>query len=235
MKVRCIDTNGSCILDVGKVYEVLAEPNEYYLIKTELGRCIFLKRLFEVVKEGNMENFCRFEKSKNCYLNNCCKNCNFYEERLKNKIKEGKEENKIVKKLKDLDGLKNGMGLIMKYDTEKVFDIEEKTLSILVEHNLEILYKVDVEMITSLKHILEIAKSMGFKFEYKPLRTKEEIMKDLVEKEFKFGDENFILIQRVNGKYEYMLNTSYYTLDTKYYTKDSIKRVVEELNELINK
>ena len=141
MRVRCIDTNGSCFLDVGKVYEVLAEPNEYYLIKTELGRCLYLKELFEIVEEDNMENFCRFEKSKNCYLNNCCKNCNFYEERLKNKIKKGKEENKIVKKLKDLDGLENGMGLIMKYDTEKVFDIEEKTLSILVKHNLEILSK----------------------------------------------------------------------------------------------
>lgn len=141
-----------------------------------------------------------------------------------------KEEIRVVRKLEDLEGFKNGMGLIMKYGTEKVLDIERKTLSILVEHNLEILYKVDIKIKTSLKHILEIAKSMGFKFEYKPLRT-EEIMNDLIEKEFKFGEGNFLLIKLENGKWDYMNNTSYYLPDKKYYTLESVKRVVKELNE----
>lgn len=143
-----------------------------------------------------------------------------------------KEDVRVVRKLEDLDGVKNGMGLIMKYDTEKLLDIKRKTLSILVEHNSEILYKVDVEIKTSLKYILEIAKSMGFKFEYKPLRT-EEIMNDLIEKEFKFGEGNFLLIKLENGKWDYMNNTSYYLPDKKYYTLESVKRVVKELNELL--
>lgn len=143
-----------------------------------------------------------------------------------------KKEIRVVRKLEDLDGVKNGMGLIMKYDTEKLLDIKRKTLSILVEHNSEILYKVDVEIKTSLKYILEIAKSMGFKFEYKPLRT-EEIMNDLIEKEFKFGEGNFLLIKLENGKWDYMNNTSYYLPDKKYYTLESVKKVVKELNELL--
>lgn len=143
-----------------------------------------------------------------------------------------KEEIRVVRKLEDLEGFKNGMGLIMKYGTEKVLDIERKTLSILVEHNLEILYKVDIKIKTSLKYMLEIAKSMGFKFEYKPLRT-EEIMNDLIEKEFKFGEGNFLLIKLENGKWDYMNNTSYYLPDKKYYTLESVKRVVKELNELL--
>lgn len=83
---------------------------------------------------------------------------------------------------------------------------------------------------------LDFVKAMGFKFEYRSIRrTKEEIMKDLVEKEFKFGDGNCILVQHANGEYGYMLNMSYCALDAKYYTLESIKMVVEELNELISR
>ncbi|MGL5724424.1 hypothetical protein [Cetobacterium sp.] len=168
-----------------------------------------------------MENFCRFDKSKNCYLNNCCKNCNFYENRLKtnninvakrikedkkeegfnaqnttiniavininckdtpcmfafeNYVKEDKMENRIVKKLEDLDGLENGMGL--RVVVSDVSDSEDyKNISVSV-------YKVDCRIADikgNAKKKLETLKSMGFKFEYKPLDKNEEKLEKILE------------------------------------------------------
>lgn len=76
------------------------------------------------------------------------------------------EDIPIIRELKDLDGLENGMGLRIKVVGD-LFVIEYIKTSDLIR-NLKI----------AVCHV-PILKAMGFKFEYRPLRTKEEVLKDL--------------------------------------------------------
>lgn len=122
----------------------------------------------------------------------------------------------VVRKIEELDGLENGTGLHLSFD----------------EINKEIQVYTDTELKIGTRD-LDFIKCMGFKFEHKPLRSEKQIMHDLVEKEFKFGEGNFLLIKLENGKWDYMNNTSHYVPDKKYYTLESAKIVVKELNELL--
>lgn len=165
------------------------------------------------------------------------------EKRLINKfrfeiVEEDKvEQVKIVRKLEDLDGLENGMGLVIKYDTEKRMIGEEKTLSILVGCNSEILCKIDVEIKESLKSILKIAKSMGFEFEYKPLRTVEEIKNEidsLKSIRFMLGEPNwFLSYDGEKNIYTPAYAAKYCSVCEKYMEKEKAQAYADELNEII--
>lgn len=133
------------------------------------------------------------------------------------------QETRVVSKLKDLDGLENGKGIKLLWQPNSRF--------------IDMKFGKTVFCRWTENDIAEVwegtLKAMGFKIEYKPKKTEKEIMNGLVEKEFKFGDGNFLLIKLENGKWDYMNNTSHYVPDKKYYTLESAKVVVKELNELL--
>ncbi|WP_297638610.1 hypothetical protein [uncultured Clostridium sp.] len=137
------------------------------------------------------------------------------------------KEVRIVRKLEDLDGLENGKGLFMAFNTK------EKTLSI--AYNFKILYKVDTRIKSSIVHIFEIAKSMGFKFEYKPLRTKDEVLADIKRLACERSrDCRTMILQDVNTN-KYFATDNYKTIENekKYFNEDIAHDLVNEINELL--
>ncbi|MGL4852321.1 MAG: hypothetical protein ACRC3Z_06725 [Phocaeicola sp.] len=237
MKVRCKEVGNSEHLKLGEVYESLQEIGKFYLIKMNaLGGTLYPKELFEPVKE---EGFNAQNTTINIAgINFVCKGtpCMFATKNWN--VKEDKMEDvRIVRKLEELDGLENGIGLVMAFDTEKVIaDIEIKTLSILRVFNSEILYKVDVEIKSSLEYILEIAKSMGFKFKYKPLRTVEEVIAEMIAKTdniFK-EDRNYDLYE-----VEFIKFTKHYkirlaeTVGAPVFVAGLAQKYADELNEIL--
>ncbi|MGL5725781.1 hypothetical protein, partial [Cetobacterium sp.] len=85
-------------------------------------------------------------------------------------VKEDKMENIIVRKLEDLDGLENGMGLYI----DSNLDVRVKN------KNMLICYGNDLKGERK-ENYLEALKSMGFKFEYKPLDKNEEKLEKILE------------------------------------------------------
>lgn len=236
MKVRCKEVGNSEHLKLGEVYESLQEIGKFYLIKMNaLGGTLYPKELFEPVKE---EVFNAQNTTINIAgININCKDtpCMFA---FENYVKEDKmEEVRIVRKLEDLDGLDNGMGLVMAFDTKKVVaDIKIKTLSILSVFDSKILYKVDVEIKPFLESILEAAKSMGFKFKYKPLRTEEEVIAEMIAKTdniFK-EDRNYDLYE-----VEFIKFTKHYkirlaeTVGAPVFVAGLAQKYADELNEIL--
>ncbi|MGL5580532.1 MAG: hypothetical protein ACRDCE_06155 [Cetobacterium sp.] len=126
-----------------------------------------------------------------------------------------KKEVKVVRTLKNLIGLENGVGLHLNYNNSS--------------NQIQIYTETELKMETI---DLDFLKAMGFKFEYKPLRNEEEILKDLVEKEFDFHGGNYTIGKGFNGAYAIIGQEDFKTDNTKYYTKISIAKVVKELNEL---
>lgn len=142
------------------------------------------------------------------------------EEKVENEIK--KEDVRVVRKLEDLDEHRNSSGLRLSYSPE--CDEHDEGLEIMGENGDTGIFIIESN--------LWVLKGMGFEFDYKPKRTEEEIMNDLVEKTFKFGEGNYILIKHEHGCYDYMNNMSFYTPNQKYYSLESLKKVVKELNEI---
>lgn len=277
MKVRCVKNNGSCFLDVGKVYEVLAEPNEYYLIKTELGRCLYLKELFEIAEEDKMdirgkyikltkENEeevleileklgCKWKNGKLPTEKKVIKEC-FWDEgdvlkidecaelhgyadfeivagteitlnHLRFVAKDKMEEIRVVRKLEDLEGLENGMGLVIKCFKDELGEF------IRVQRKVE-----EIEgMVIKSKDKFEFLKSMGFKFKYKPLRSLEEVLEeieDLQHERFIYGNENyFVSLDVKRNKYEVSYNMHYKNVTCVYLKKETAQKYADELNEII--
>lgn len=143
-----------------------------------------------------------------------------------------KKEIRVVRKLEDLDGLKNDKGWELSFESTDNFKDKGyyQEWVRLDDKSDKGWFNAFYELSTK---TIDLLIASGFKFEYKPLRTENEIMANLVEKEFKFGEGNFLLIKLENGKWDYMNNTSHRVPDKKYYTLESAKRAVKELNELL--
>lgn len=143
-----------------------------------------------------------------------------------------KEEVRVIRKLEDLDGLKNDKGWELSFESTDNFKDKGyyQEWVRLDDKSDKGWFNAFYELSTK---TIDLLIASGFKFEYKPLRTENEIMANLVEKEFKFGEGNFLLIKLENGKWDYMNNTSHRVPDKKYYTLESAKRAVKELNELL--
>ncbi|MHA4986999.1 DUF6501 family protein [Cetobacterium somerae] len=203
IKVRCINSKGlNGALTKGKVYEVINSWSDFYIVINNNGiQDTYAKNRFEVVEEITVHIGVDIGISEPII-----------------------QQTIVVRKIEELDGLENGMGLeveiLLGYD-------RVRTIRVIANNNEYVQGNLDVEGACNL------LKAMGFKLDYKPKRTEEEIMSDLIEKEFKFGEGNFLLIKLENGKWDYMNNTSHYVPDKKYYTLDSAKIVVKELNELL--
>lgn len=133
------------------------------------------------------------------------------------------QEIRVIRKLQDLDEENNNSGFWLSYSPE--CDEHYEGLGVIGENGDTGIFIVESD--------LWMLKGMGFKFKYEPLRNEKQIMNDLVEKEFKFGEGNYILIKHEHGYYDYMNNMSFYTPGQKYYSLESLKKVVKELNELL--
>ncbi|MEG1087568.1 MAG: hypothetical protein RSD79_05835 [Cetobacterium sp.] len=131
------------------------------------------------------------------------------------------EEIKIVRKLEDLDGLENGFGLHLGYDSFN------KTTQVYTEDELKFSTKD-----------LEFIKGMGFKFEYKPLRTEQEVKKEILNLEsLPFTQE------KVNYYVDYnnLINKYLVICDSVnghglhiYMPEGLAQKYADELNEIIN-
>ncbi|MEG3013135.1 MAG: hypothetical protein RR795_01585 [Cetobacterium sp.] len=145
---------------------------------------------------------------------------------------EKKKEIKIIKKLEDLDGLKNKKGWELSFQSDDNFKDKgyyQKWIRIDEKNDkgwFSAIYRLNEQSVERLK-------GLGFEFEYKPLRSEEEIMNDLIEKKFKFGEGNYILIKHEHGFYDYKNNITFYTPGQKYYSLESLKKVIAELNEIL--
>lgn len=141
-------------------------------------------------------------------------------------VKEDKmEETRVVRKLEDLHNLENGMGLYIDYN----LDVRVKN------KNMLICYGNDLTGDRK-DNYLEVLKAMGFKFEYKPLCTKEEVLAEmrLKCKEFEFECENyFIRYDEKDRKYHIAYDaTANVTGAFYFYERDAI-RYCNKLNEII--
>lgn len=142
-------------------------------------------------------------------------------------IKEDKMENRIVRKLEDLDGLENGMGLKVSFGAKGGFARE---IILRVNGN---------EFATSNQDLVgacNLLKAMGFKFQYKPKRTKEEVLAEmrLKCKEFEFECENyFIRYDEKDKKYYIAYDATANVIGAFYFYERDAIRYCDELNEII--
>ncbi|MGL4652650.1 hypothetical protein [Cetobacterium sp.] len=145
--------------------------------------------------------------------------------------KETKEDVRVVRKLEDLD----------------LCTSENKKFKIFFDKSKEV---AEIEYIDSMNMVFcaissdsfacysttrSLLEELGFKFEYKPTRSEEEILKDLVEKEFDFHGGNYTVGKAFNGTYTIIEQENFKTNNTKYYTRASVAKVVKELNELLER
>lgn len=142
-------------------------------------------------------------------------------------IKEDKMENRIVRKLEDLDGLENGMGAIAVYDEiNNRIRAKEERLGIGIAHSDEY---------SDLDGFLTAMKAMGFKFEYKPLRTVHEVIqeiKSLKSLTFKQGELNYF-VSCCEDKYRVEAMRETFIIGVNYMTIEQAQKYADELNEII--
>ena len=137
---------------------------------------------------------------------------------------------KIIKKLEDLDGLENGMGL------KVFFDKNDCTLSVGEPWKRNIINRIDAQVVKEVEYFLKSLRYMGFEFEYQPLRSLEEVKKEIQNLEglpFKQKEINYYVHYNnllemyfvYNGVNERDLNI--------YMSKELAQKYADELNEII--
>ncbi|MGL5753446.1 MAG: hypothetical protein ACRCXT_23075 [Paraclostridium sp.] len=168
----------------------------------------------------NKINFCTEEK----FLDDYIKNKEFNLAYLKSFCKDEKlEQLKIIRKLKDLDGLENGSGL-------KVYWCEDdKCLEIYFNSRfIDRVFKLDKT---------DVLKAMGFKFEYKPLRTEQEVKKEIMNLEsLPFTQEKvnyYVDYNNLIGKYLVICDSVNGHGLHIYMIEETAQKYVDELNEII--
>ena len=135
----------------------------------------------------------------------------------------------IVRSLNDLDGLDNGIGLHISLVHGKSW------LKVSTKNKMVVRLRiVDDEEIAEANIIL---KAIGFKFEYKPLRTIDEIeseIKSLKSEMFFPNSENYFVTFNIT-KNRYMISLQYVgkSLSEVYMSKEKAQKYVDELNEVL--
>ncbi len=143
-------------------------------------------------------------------------------------------ENKVrvIRKLEDLDGLENRMGLSLQKQTDIRHGDYEEILCLM--HNG--LASLTFELSSSDTKYFSLLKAMGFDFEYKPIRTKEEVLEEIQSLGRSFECENynfFIELDRSEGKYQIETYGMSRVVGAKYFTEEQAKKYADELNEII--
>lgn len=136
-------------------------------------------------------------------------------------IKEEKvEEIRVVRKWEDLTGLKNGLGLEISEEQNVYFG------SKVVSHSDAFLFE----------NYLKLLQSMGFKFEYKPLRTIEEVIAEMRTKEIQFtfnGDNCYIKHVASYNKYYVSYDCHDNIMGAIYLDRETASKYCIELNEIL--
>ncbi|MGL4568662.1 MAG: hypothetical protein ACRCU6_09085 [Fusobacteriaceae bacterium] len=129
--------------------------------------------------------------------------------------------NKIIRKIEDLDGFENGMGL-------KVFvDKNDKTLSVGVPWKMNLINRIKLSEVDD--EIISLIKAMGFEFEWKPKFVEDEIL-DKYEPN-KFEKDVFKYRIWFNGKnYSYVYDDEFGVFGYCYYNKKTAEEICEKLN-----
>ncbi|MGL5191717.1 MAG: hypothetical protein ACRC7S_18910 [Cetobacterium sp.] len=150
-------------------------------------------------------------------------------------VKEDKmEEIRVVRKLEDLDGMENGIGL--KLRIEKILEVDKvsKELTVCEINGLKSLgwnFK-DVDY-----NLLTLIKSLGFKFEYKPLRTEQEVKKEIVSlKSLPFIQEKanyYVGYNSLINKYLVICDSVNGHGLHIYMTEEQAQKYTDELNEIL--
>lgn len=153
-----------------------------------------------------------------------------FEKKVK-KIEEDKMENRIVRKLEDLDGLENGMGAFVeiKHNVANVLCKNKEIFILIINSSNE--YS-DVET------FLKTLKAMGFKFEFQKLRTVEEVLEDMKENSLNpYNDYNYFLFEVVYDKFskDYGINDvdSRFALGAYIFSQETAQKYADELNEIM--
>ncbi|MGL5712632.1 MAG: hypothetical protein ACRCX7_09990 [Cetobacterium sp.] len=146
-------------------------------------------------------------------------------------IKEDKvEEVRVVRKLEDLEGLPNGFGLKLNWNED------EKRIESKKDHN--IVHWITTGDIRNLgaEYCFNIIKSLGFRFEYKPLRTIEEVVAEMRTKEIQFtfnGDNCYIKHVASYNKYYVSYDCHDNIIGAIYLDKETASKYCIELNEIL--
>lgn len=176
----------------------------------------------------NKINFCTEEK----FLDDYIKNKEFNLAYLKSFCKDEKlEQPKIIRKLKDLDGLKNDKGWELSFESTDNFKdkgyyqewvrLDDKSNKGWFNAFYELTDKT-----------IDLLKTGGFEFEYKPLRKLTDVYKDMRDNSL-CGYKNGVygVSLREDGFYE--ICDSKYILGQYIYEKEVAQKYVDELNEII--
>ncbi|MGL5595857.1 hypothetical protein [Cetobacterium sp.] len=134
----------------------------------------------------------------------------------------------VIKTLKDLNGLENGTGGYIEYSSinDCAYILCNK------EEKFDIACSGDY---SNLDNFFTVLKSMGFKFEYKPLRKKEEVLEEMKgkAKPFIFNDYNYYINYiKQDNKYYVTYDCFNNPLGTLYFSKDLANKYCVELNEI---
>ncbi|MGL5717241.1 MAG: DUF6501 family protein [Paraclostridium sp.] len=195
IKVRCIKNNKG-----QNVSEIELTLNKEYLVLEEDGERYYVE-------------------------NNLGEKRGYFKQRFE-VIKEDKmEEVRIVRKLEDLDGLENRIGLYI----DSNLDVRVKNKNMLICYGNDLTGERK-------ENYLEALKAMGFKFDYKPLRTKEEVKAEMLSKckEFKFNGYNYY-IKYIQQDERYYVSYDCFNdiLGALYFDKKTANEYCNELNEIL--
>ncbi|MGL5190860.1 MAG: hypothetical protein ACRC7S_14560 [Cetobacterium sp.] len=148
------------------------------------------------------------------------------------KMEDKMEDVRVIRKLEYLDGLENGMGAIAVYDevNKRVrIRTKEECLGIGIARSDEY---------SDLDGFLTVMKVIGFKFEYKPLRTIDQVKAEMLLKckEFKFNSKNYFINYVQQDKRYYVSYDCFNNiLGALYFDKETANEYCNELNEILKK
>ena len=136
-----------------------------------------------------------------------------------------KEDVRVISCLKDLDGLENGKGLKLSWCDK------DKNIAIMLNGKCR-------DVVTNLEDWqIEYLKSMYFKFEYKPLRTKQEVLADVTRLACERSQDCRGMILKDVNTNKYFYTDDYIVLGNVkcYFQEDTACDLVKELNDILER
>lgn len=189
---------------------------------------------FIQIISDNKVNFCTKEIFLDSNIRNKEINFAHLKSFCKDNMPDGKLEfPKIIRNLRDLDGLKNDKGWELSFESTDNFKdkgyyqewvrLDDKSNKGWFNAFYELTDKT-----------IDLLKTGGFEFEYKPLRSLEEVLDEARTKIVKFvnGEYNYLLVKTLEG---YSVDRDVYLerVDSLYLCKETAQKYADELNEIL--
>ncbi|MGL5189485.1 MAG: hypothetical protein ACRC7S_07510 [Cetobacterium sp.] len=202
------------------------KPTQWSTFNNSTGDVHFIQTI------GEREiNFCSTER----FLDDYVKNKEFNLAYLKSLCRDEKlEQPKVIRKLKDLDGLKNDKGWELSFESTDNFKDKGyyQEWVRLDDKSNKGWFNAFYELTDKTIDLLKIG---GFEFEYKPLRKLEEVrdeIKSIKSLEFNMDGDNFFIAK--TDKEYYVENYNLIDiLGVIYMQKEQAQKYVDELNEIV--